>query len=357
MGSFLAIDLLNNKDNKLFFLIRSKNQEEAINKLNRTLRKIVNLYNLPNDRIEIILGDISIPNFGLDSKEKDLLCHTIDQVFHCAAITDFDYPMDIISRTNVDGTKNVMEWGLECLKLGRSVKINHISTTYIAGTIKNKKIFYESDLNVSQEFNNTYEATKFKAELVAETYKEMGLAIKIFRTTVIIGDSVNGMALNMKSFYQILHLLSTKQFTQLPANNSSIMNFLPVDYIVRAISKISDTNKDTTYHIVSPDDYTFGAFVRAASTFFGFSAPDLIPLEQFDMKSLTGAQKRMIQYFVPYMNYSVSFNSEKTKKTLDELGVKLNSINEAMLKRMFEYAIKIGFVKRDIKLIANTRFN
>ena len=76
-----------------------------------------------------------------------------------AAITDLNWPLEEVRNINVHGTKSVLDFAVLCKKDGSLKKVNHISTVYVVGAKRCK--FKESDLDVSQKFNNTYEQTKY----------------------------------------------------------------------------------------------------------------------------------------------------------------------------------------------------
>ena len=73
-------------------------------------------------------GDLERPSLDISSEEYDHLSESIDLVFHLGAAVQFT--RDIISsfRCNVNGAKNILEFGTSCRKL---IRIVHVSTAFI----------------------------------------------------------------------------------------------------------------------------------------------------------------------------------------------------------------------------------
>ena len=52
----------------------------------------------------VLEGDIVKENLGLNRKLMSLLKKEIDEIFHCAAVTKFNWPLNKIRKVNVGGT-------------------------------------------------------------------------------------------------------------------------------------------------------------------------------------------------------------------------------------------------------------
>ncbi len=66
------------------------------------------------DRIELLTGDISKPDLGLDASTRERLGREVVQVFHLAAIYNLAVPLEVAQRINVDGTGNILDLCAAC---------------------------------------------------------------------------------------------------------------------------------------------------------------------------------------------------------------------------------------------------
>lgn len=56
-----------------------------------------------------ISGDVSLPDLGLSMKDRQMLCHRVGIVFHCAATVRFDEPLKTAVLLNTRGTKLLLD--------------------------------------------------------------------------------------------------------------------------------------------------------------------------------------------------------------------------------------------------------
>lgn len=354
VGSHLLKCMLDDKDVKPIVLVRDK---KGVNFEDRVLATLKYLYSDKDaskmfKRIKIIKGDITDAHCGIDERVRKELVDEIDEIYHCAAIVDFKVPLEEIRKVNVNGVKNILDLGMECREQKRLKKINHISTTYVAGNTRG--IFYERDLNVGQRFNNTYEQTKFESESLIAEYGQRGLKCTILRTSILTGDYVSGKTSSFKMLYKPLHLFSTELLGAIPADKNAYFNLLPIDFAASAMFKVG-SNSDSankTFHISSPEDFLVGEFIDIASDFFGFKRPRLIPVADFDMKSLSPVQKELLNPYVPYFNSNLKFDISNAKDVLNRLGVAYPSMDKKFLVRLFSFCVKSGFIKPKRQYVA-----
>src|SRR5207253_1615626 len=72
---------------------------------------------------------------------------------------------------------------------GRLQRLGYISTAFVGGSYPDR--FGEDDLDVGQRFRNSYEQSKFEAELVMHAHMR-NLPITVLRPSIIIGHSQSG---------------------------------------------------------------------------------------------------------------------------------------------------------------------
>jgi long-chain acyl-CoA synthetase len=358
---FLGADIMkrilsDTKDDKVYIIARDKNGTSAQKRVAKILdgdtflnsSKVVSRKvspsseKRPQQRIEIFEGDISESNLGLDKESFGHLADEIDEIYHCAAITDLTYPLDEIRKVNVKGTENILNLALKAKKLK---KVFHISTAYIVGT--KKCIFKESDLNIGQSFNNTYEQSKYEAELLVNEYRKRGVNITVFRPSIITGNSKTGETSNFKMFYKPLHFLSEEIFTEIPTSGNTSNNFVPIDKVAEAIYLIASDKEANgqAYHITNTKEVNLDYFVTSASEFFGFKKPHYVLLKDFDINSLTPVQRKIIEPYIPYFNYETKFDASSANKILKKYNFSFPDYDRTHLNRIFEYCVTSGFIK------------
>ena len=131
LGSQLVKEILSNTDDNVYLLVRGENHSLAVNKVLVLLETVFSPEKLGDNekrRIEVILGDVTKENLGLSESTVGSLSEKISIIYHCAAITNLVMSQREIDKTNVAGTRNVLNLAVKCSKKNSSIKVNHIST-------------------------------------------------------------------------------------------------------------------------------------------------------------------------------------------------------------------------------------
>ncbi len=344
LGSYLLKILLQN-GHKVYALARCRENKTAQG-------RIVDLLDFWNGdtnsahkkNLFVIDGDITVRNFGLDQKG---ILHSIkadtEIIFNCAALTAFKAKPQLLRQINVSGTKNVLDFALNCKKLK---KLNHISTAFVVGD-KTGVNFTEEMRELGQGFNNDYERTKYESEIIVENYRQRhGFHASIFRPGLIIGESTDGKTNNFNFFYEPHRFFSQGLYEYFPMNLECSLNLINIDTAAKAIFLLGNRDESKTYHIVSPEDTNNHFFAKLSSDFFGFKIPKFIPVERFDFSKWTTTQKLLAEQFIPYCNYKNKFFSYYTQSILKGYNFEYPKIDKSNLIRTFEYCDEIGFIKK-----------
>jgi long-chain acyl-CoA synthetase len=293
--------------------------------------------------LEIVEGDIVYPGMGVnDKKIKEKLLAETEIIFHSAALAELRRPLDFIRKINLEGTRNVFDFALNCRVLE---KVNHISTAYVLGD-KDNIDFTEDMLELGQGFHNTYEQTKYEAELLAKEYRLKGLNISIFRPSMVMGSSIDGRTNNFRLFYEPLHFMSLNLYKEFPVTPEAVQNLVHVDPVVEGMFLLADRKEQAAYHLAAPNHMVMGPFLKLASDYFGFKLPKLVPLDKFDFSQWTPVQKELSRPFIPYFNRQAKVSCVKTNEILKTLNYALPQVTEQTLTNVFEYCYKKNFIKR-----------
>ena len=80
------------------------------------------------EKITVWSGEVSRPNFGIDTASLDRLAGRVGLIIHCAGLVDFFPPVDTSFRSNVNGVEH-----LAVLARRLGAKAVHISTCFVCG--------------------------------------------------------------------------------------------------------------------------------------------------------------------------------------------------------------------------------
>jgi len=129
LGAHLFQLMIKEKNNNVFVLMRSKNGVVAEQRLSSLVADYLKRKDISR-RVQVIHGDITKKNLGINPKHFNFLYGNINEIYHCAANTQFRGPLEIMRKINVEGTRNILNFSTKCHKLK---KINYVSTVFIVG--------------------------------------------------------------------------------------------------------------------------------------------------------------------------------------------------------------------------------
>ena len=133
------------------------------------------------DRFMVLAGDVTLPGLGIQPPSTCGLGQGNLNVWHLAANLSFSKgDKDIVMRTNVDGTRNIVHFANR-----HASRLYYVSTAFVCGDTKS--VFRERDLDVGQGFHNWYEESKYLAEKLVR--EECNVQYVVFRPSVIVGEA------------------------------------------------------------------------------------------------------------------------------------------------------------------------
>ena len=353
LGFYLAKRFLRDEDIKLILLVRPNVNFSARQRVERLFKEHCGEeeYDSIKDRLEIVEGSITSPNLGIAKEQRERLSKEVAAIFHSAALAQFNASYEKIKAINLDGTRNVLDFALQCLKKGSFESVNHMSTVAVSGTYRG--VFYEDSLDEGQGFKNTYEQTKFEAEQLIQGYRAKGLNINIFRPSAIIGDSQDGYAINFRVIYQPIRILSLGIYKQIPAKGSIKYNLVPVDFLSDAIYRIYSNGQihNQTFHLTNTHEVTGDFILKTASDFFGYPAPERIPLDDFDMNSLRGARRVLLEPYIPYFNHDgPEYDNKGAMSILNKNGFRWPKVDIKLLHTIFQFCLDAQFITSENRI-------
>ena len=133
-------------------------------------------------------GTCSSRGSGFASETASGSIGSVDRIVHCAASISFELPLDEAREINVGASARVIELAARSRPAGSLRRLVHVSTAYVGG--RHAGVFGEQDLDLGQEFRNTYEHSKYEAE--QRCARPPTLPLVIARPSIIVGDSRSG---------------------------------------------------------------------------------------------------------------------------------------------------------------------
>ncbi len=265
---------------------------------------------------------------------EDLLINAgIDYFFHCAALTNLNLEYSEARVGNVTTTEYAISLAEKLPDLKRFV---FFSTAFVSGT--KTGTIREDDKNILK-YNNSYERTKYEAELLV---KASSLPYTILRPTIVVADSNTGYIKGTKVIYAIFKLWTTGFLKKAPLNKKGYGDIIPIDFIVKVSSYVVTTDKSLgqTYHLSSgyPPPRGMDIF-RVATSTFNMPKPRIAPswivpifVSNWFLHFVPSTLRSIIEqlkFFLPYLNSTKRFYSnDKIVSLLEGSGIKVPQFEE-----------------------------
>lgn len=351
LGSHLAHALLES-GKSVVALGRASSRESARTRVLSVMRQIAEPGSVSRsdlNRLEVVDGDISEPNLGLDQAAWDELTRTVVETWHSAASLSFsEADRDAIFRMNVDGTRRVLDLAART----RTGRFHHVSTAYVAG-LRQGRVF-ESESDVGQEFRNPYEASKCRAEtLVAGQHAEGSVSATIYRPSVVIGDSVTGRATHLHGVYAFIKGMwslaervrrrTGADIVELPmrvrGSLDATLNFVPIDYVTSGMIHIGSlpTSPGGTYHMANPEATPNRMWLGIVSEQLGIRGIELVEPDSFERTPMTKLETlfhRQMAFYYQYLMGEPVFDCTNALDALQGTGIECPRVTGEFNRKM-----------------------
>jgi long-chain acyl-CoA synthetase len=358
LGRHILWDLLRQSPDTTVTCVLRPGRGSPARRLQRTLAAAGNQLPIDaRDRCHAVDGDLADERLIADPATRERLVREVDRVVHCAASVQFETPLDKARSVNVGGTRNVLRFAVDAQAGGRLRRVDHFSTSYVAG--RAQRLMMEDEL-APTSFTNTYEQTKWESEqLVREHQRE--LPITIFRPSIVVGDSKTGYTSNFRVLYWPLKTLASGLAIVAPLDPKGIVDLVPVDYVVDAFRVLSatDASLGKCYHLAAgpKGERTCGELLDTAVEIFGVRRPFLIsPRISYSIvrpllyATLWGKRRPLLrqaeQYF-PYFAYRASFDTSIATADLVGSGIEPPAVAD-YFGTIVQYCLDTDWGKRRV---------
>jgi nucleoside-diphosphate-sugar epimerase len=293
--------------------------------------------------------DIRAPTLAVDLILPSDHSPTETILFHLAGDTRFVPPNPELQRQiNVQATLNVVKALKE-----RIARVVHVSTAYVAGN--RTGLIRECELDCGQRFRNSYEKSKFDAELALTAFcREQGIPLVIVRPSIIINDRTSGRASTFTHLNTLVEVVNriqehygiadgqviskTIRFT---ADPQARPNLAPVDSIIPPLLKIAESSKSPgmTFHLCHPAPQpnidvidlicdTFQVKGKLAIEFLEDVPRPMSHTEEMILRSL--------KVYAPYLNNRCEFDLRNSRSVVPDYDAHFSPLDTAYIQKVAE---------------------
>jgi thioester reductase-like protein len=348
---------LERTDRHVYALIRPAGDSQPVERLRRVVEELSGDPNAYRGRFTAVPGDAEAPELGLEPAQRSELAAEVGEVVHSAASVSFSLPLGESRRINVAGTRRVLEFGELCRRRGGLRRFAYVSTAYVAGDHAGR--FDEDELDVGQDFRNSYERSKFEAErLVREQANR--LPVQIFRPSIIVGEQSSGWTPSFNVLYPPLKGFAAGAYPLLPGRPETPVDVVPVDYVADAIFELAQrpAERGEVLHLVAGEGATtIGRLAERAGRYFGRRPPHPVsprlyrllihPLLVAVSRGRRRRALRRAETLRPYFSMRVRFDDRRSRARLEPAGIRPPP-PESYLDRLLDFAVAARWGKRSI---------
>lgn len=350
LGAFLLYELLSSTQSTIYCLVRSQDATKGKERLTKNLMNHLIWEDEFSDRIVAIVGDLSKPNFGIESSQYEHLIQTVDSVVHNGAHVHWLQPYEKLKETNVLGT-------IEALKFCSSSRIkplHYVSTTsvYDDAYNKNNRVIQETDLLEKWEgLDGGYPQSKWVAEKVVQLARENGIPCNIYRPGYVTGHSKIGVW-NTDDFLCRL-IKGCIELKAAPILKDASLDMAAVDFVTKSIVYLSlNAEENKSYNVTNENNYTFENLFDSVKS-YGYEL-EYLPYKEWRNKLIDACKSGentlgpMVTFFSENWDESLTkhpiFVHDNMKKDLSGSDIKCPRV-EDILPVYFSYLLRCGFIE------------
>src|SRR5271169_2557888 len=213
LGRYLALEWLERMDlvdGKVIALVRAKTDVEARTRVDRIFdsgdpKLLAHYQELAAEHLEVIAGDKSEANLGLDAQTWQRLADTVDLIVDPAALVNHVLPYSELFGPNALGTAELIRIALT----SKQKPYTYVSTIGVGDQIEPAKFTEDADIReisatrqVNDSYANGYGNSKWAGEvLLREAHDLCGLPVAVFRCDMILADTTYAGQLNVPDMF------------------------------------------------------------------------------------------------------------------------------------------------------------
>ncbi|XP_049824570.1 fatty acyl-CoA reductase 1-like [Aethina tumida] len=222
-------------------------------------------------KINLIKGNLELPNLGLAEADMDILMKEVNCVFHCAATVNFIEQLSLAVKINVGATRDILNL---CKKMSNLQSFVHVSTAYsnpnrqiVEETVYEPKILPEKLLLLVDNFDkdivddvvkkrlltggftNTYVLTKNATEYMIQK-EGLDLPISILRPSIVVvteKQPVPGFVDRAIGITGLILAIGLGFIRTIIWGPDNVLDVIPVDHVVNEIITVGWYNHTKSF--------------------------------------------------------------------------------------------------------------
>lgn len=294
--------------------------------------------------VTFVQGDVREPGLGLNEADHGRVTTTVTHILHSAAITRFDRPLGDVRATNVDGTRHMVALARECPCFEA---FGHVSSAYMAG--RRTGVVLEDDLVHDAGFVNTYEQSKYEAELYLRDVGDLPLAV--YRLSTVVGNSRTGAVLNFTAPHHAMRMMHLGLASMVPGSADYPVDMIPGDVVAEAVAELllHRFRSGDVFHLAAGPErsYTLEQVIESVFDTFGhldpewqrrrYPRPVLASSDAFTMflDAIEAADNpffvsvlRTVRHFADQLNYPKVFDMTRLLDRMPEYADRMPNIDD-----------------------------
>jgi thioester reductase-like protein len=325
LGMELLARLIERGESSLICLVRAADAAAAQERLEATIARLWDDPPAVARTVRAVPGDVTADGLGLSAADRDQITGEVSAIVHCAAAISFDQTLEQARAVNTEGTLRVIELSREIAAAGRLRRHVHVSTAYVAGV--HKGLFKETDLDLGQEFRNTYEHSKFDAEMALASVADE-LPLVIARPSIIVGDSRSGWTSAFNVIYWPMRAFSRGLMDEVVIDPYAVSDIVPIDYVGDGLLALLDNEeiRGTVALVAGAAAPTNAELIELACRQFGREPPRIV--------ASSSSRLADAQLYAPYFGSGANLDDARAR---DLLGLVAPSLRD-YFPILIEYA-------------------
>ncbi|MBD1909176.1 amino acid adenylation domain-containing protein [Leptolyngbya sp. FACHB-16] len=358
LGAYLLHEILEQTQATVYCLMRADQATDAAQRLQRSLEFYSLWKGERSTRIIPVVGDLSLPRFGLSEQQFSDLAASIDVIYHNASWVNFVYPYSVLKTANVEGTKEMLRFASQT-----QVKAVHFLSSlgvyapaaYADGWIQ------EQDLPDRTAGLYGYTQTKWVSENLIRAAQARGIPAAIYRPAWIEGHTQTGVC-NHSDFLRSM-IKGCLQLGIAPDWNMPV-DIVPVDFVSQTIvhlSKQACTVVGNAFNLSNPSTISWQHLMNWLRE-RGYPLR-LLPYAEWIVEAIARIRSTPDNALYPYLTFlseqadqgmtvpelyfqtnSLLFNCQNVMNGLANSEIFYPQIDEKLLTTYFSYFINSGFL-------------
>ena len=344
---------LTSKNIKLTLLVRNKDRALHLKRLN-------------DSRIQLITGDLTLPNLGLNETDKKIAL-SCDSMIHCGGPMDISLSKEEAKTAFLNGAKHVGELATEIHKNNGLKQLIHI-VGYMSPFNDNQKDW--SDYDVFDDIHplltndSFYEQMKFQADiLIRQVALQEDFPLTVINPPTVIGTKQTGQTEQLAGFGLFMDIIRQRLLPVIPGGKNYRLPVIHKDifsnFVIQTL--LDQPKQNATYTLVQDKnkDLNLPVLMSLVSQSMNMKTPKItvpMPLLKtfmtFGGSQITGIPKSGLNFMTDKQFDNQSLKHDYPEFLIDDL-----SVTDSLPLVVADIDHTLTFGKEDIEPFIRTAFN